>query len=333
MNRYLLTVLLSFTIFSFITCAKTPELQAVNATKSDVELTVTSVTSGTVEAEKEAQLAFGAVGRVASLNVKEGSRVKKDETLAEIENTDLMAALVQAEHDYKRATTLRQSSVLAPQELERARESFDMAKGIYEKTIIRAPFDGMITEVNLEVGQLSQITTISPKALLRIVDMSPRYISTDIDEVDLPRMHIGLPARIKILAVRREPFNGVVRQVIPYVSAVREQDRTSRIELSIDDEGALLPPGASADVEIIAEKRPLVLAVPSRTILGRGNDRFVFTLVKGKAHRAPITIGIGNYEKTEITSGIEIGETVLIPSDKVVLIEGLSISAQVLAWP
>jgi HlyD family secretion protein len=327
--------ILSLTLIciAFSACSKPADIQAVRAVPTDVEMTITSVTSGSVVAEKEAQLAFGAVGRVAALNVKEGSRVNKGDILAEIENSDLKAALQQAEQDYKRSVSLRQSSVLTPQELEHSRESFAMAKGLYEKSIINAPFDGMITEVNLEVGQLSQITTISPKALIRIVDMEPRYISTDVDEVDLPRLHVGLPARVKILAVRRQPFIGTLRQVIPYVSAAREQDRTSRVELSVNSEALLLPPGASADVEIIAEKHMQVLAVPSRSILGRGSERFVYIFNNGKAQRAAVTIGIGNYEKTEILSGLKANDIVLIPSDKVALVDGLSVKAQVTTWP
>ncbi len=333
MNKFSYILSLIFISTAFYACSKPADIQAVHAVLSDVELTITSVTSGSVVAEKEAQLAFGAVGRVAVLNVEEGSRVKKGDILAEIENSDLKAALQQAEQDYKRSVSLRQSSVVTQQELEHSRESYAMAKGLHEKTIINAPFDGMITEVNLEVGQLSQITTISPKALIRIVDMEPRYISTDVDEVDLPRLHVGLPARVKILAVRRQPFIGTLRQVIPYVSAAREQDRTSRVELSVDSEALLLPPGASADVEIIAEKHMQALAVPSRSILGRGSERFVYLFNNGKAQRVAVTIGIGNYEKTEILSGLKAGDIVLIPSDKVALIDGLSVNAQVSTWP
>lgn len=320
-------------IISVSACHGPSELSAVKATNTDVELTITSVTSGTVEAEKEAQLAFGAVGRVAELTVKEGSQVVKGQILAQIENQDLKSALEQSEQDLKRTISLRNSSVVPPQELEHARENVDRARGAYEKSIIRAPFDGMIAEINLEIGQLSQITTINPKALLRIVDTAPRFVSTDIDEVDLPRIRAGLPARIKVLAVRREPFNGSVRHVIPFVSAVREQDRTSRVELTLDSEGLMMPPGASADVEIIAEKRVHVLALPSRAVLGRGNERFVFTVKEGKTQKVPIKIGIGNYEKSEILEGINSGDIVLMPSDNVALSDGIAVSAKVLPWP
>lgn len=320
------------TIFAPAGCSRKPEVQAVKVSRTTVELTVTSVTSGTVNAEKEAQLSFGAVGRVSQLNVNIGSVVKKGELLAEIENADLKSAMSQSQEDLKRALRLNRSDTMPPQEAEHARESADIAKGAYEKSIIFAPFDGMITELNLEIGQLSQITAVVPKALIRIVDMIPRYVSTDIDEVDLPRIKVGLPARIKILAVRREPFRGTVRLVIPFVSTAREQDRTSRIELSLEDEGILLPPGASADVEVIAEQHAEVLAIPSRAILGRGNERFVYKVDNGRVQKTPVSVGIGNYERTEILSGLGEGDTVLIPSEKVTLKEGLAVNAQVTQW-
>ena len=208
-----------------------------------------------------------------------------------------------------------------------------MARGNYEKSLIRAPFDGLITEVNLEVGQLSQITAVLPKPLIKIVDLEPRYIEAEIDEVDLPTVKLGMDARAKILAVRREPFKATVRQVVPYVSTIREQDRTSLLELNVEPERILLPAGASADIEVIANAKDNVLAVPARVVLGRGADRYVYLNVDGRAKKTPITIGIGNYDRTEVLSGLQSGDEVLYPGEDVELEDDLKVKATVIPWP
>lgn len=318
-----------FIIVAIPACNGTSVVEGVSAHVTPLESIVTSVTSGTVRSEKMAELAFSTVGRVEILNVSLGSQVKQGEILAVLENGDLRAALTNAETELIRRSDLKGSHAVSKSDIDLAARRVDEARAFYEKSIIRAPFSGIITEVNLEVGQLSQITTIIPKPPIHIIDLGPRYVRAEIDEIDLTKIYVGAPARVKILAARREPYYGVVRKVIPFIMSTREQDRTSEVELSINTNNELLPVGASADVEIIVEQKPSVLTIPTKALLGRGEDRFVYRLLKGRAIRTPVRSGIINFEQTEITSGISEGEIVLIPSDDVELSDQLAINARV----
>jgi hypothetical protein len=157
------------------------------------------------------------------------------------------------------------------------------------------------------------------------VDLAPRYVRAEIDEVDLSKISVGLPARVKILAVRKEPFKATVRKVVPFVSSVREQDRTSEIELAVDNEGVLLPVGASADVEVITETKDNVITVSSKALLGRGSDRYAYVLDGSKLKRTPVKIGIYGYTVSEVVSGLSESDEVVLPSDKVDLVDGLRV--------
>lgn len=327
------SIALAIVALAILGCGSTPEFKGVKAAKTHVELTVSSVNSGTVKAEREAELAFGTVGRVSRNNAHVGIFVTKSTILAELENLDLVTAFETSKHDFDRATQLAKTQAISTQQVESSQRAYDLARSSYEKSLIRAPFDGLITEVNLEVGQLSQITAVLPKPLVKIVDLDPRYVEAEIDEVDLPKLSVGLPARIKILAVRREPFKGTIRRIVSYVSTIREQDRTSLIELNVEPEGVLLPAGASADIEIVAVDKTNVLAVPSRVVLGRGNSRYVFRLVDGRSVKAPVTIGIGNYDRTEIQSGLSENDTVLYPSENVELQDQQKVKVKIESWP
>jgi HlyD family secretion protein len=324
---------LTVLILSLLGCSKATEVNGFAAVTTRVEATVSSVTSGSVDAEHEVELAFGTVGRVSVLNVKLGSAVKKGDILAELENLDLRQALTKANSDLARARALLKSKVLASSESEEALKVQELAHANYEKSLIRAPFDGVVAEINLEVGQLSQITAVIPLALIRLVDLEPRFVKAEIDEVDMPKVTLGLPARIKILAVRREPFNGTVRKLVPFVSAAREQDRTSPIELTLNTEGALLPVGASADVEILTDTRHDVLAVPSRAVFGRGGNRYVFKLTGSTATKTSIEIGLSNYDRTEIKSGLQNGDIVLTPRGSDEIVDGGMVKEIRQPWP
>lgn len=294
--------------------------------RAHVEATVSSVNSGTVRAEGNTELAFGTVGRVKEVNVKLGDSVREGQILAQVENDDLRSRLQSTLEEYERSQRLSKSDAMSQSGVTQARASYDAAVSAYDKSLVKAPYDGMVAELNLEVGELSQITAVIPQAPIRIVDVKPRYVRAEIDEVDLPKVKVGLPARVKILAIRKEPFKARVRKVVPFVSSIREQDRTSEIELEIDSEGLLLPAGASADVEVITETKDDVVTVTSRALLGRGEERYVYVLDGSKLKKAPVKIGIYGYTVSEVVSGISPADRVVLPSDKFELSDGLRVS-------
>lgn len=311
-----------------LSCSKPVPVVIARATKTSVESTISAVNAGTVTAERAAELSFGMVGIVAQMHVAIGDKVSHGQILAELENSELKTALENARRDADRTRNLFARKVLAPTELEAAIKALDIAEAAYEKSIIRAPFSGVITEENLEIGQLSQVTAPTTQALLRLVDLERRYIAADIDEVDLPHLALGMKARVTILAVKREPLIGVVRKIVPFVSTKKEQDRTTLIELTLPSEAGLLPVGASAEVEVVAEQRTKTLAIPTRTLLGRANDRYVFTLRDGKLIRTPVTLGLQSYDRSEVISGISEGVIVVFPPPDTDLTDGLVVSIQ-----
>lgn len=287
---------------------------------------MSSVNSGTVRAEGNTELAFGTVGRVKEVAVKLGDSVREGEILAQVENDDLKSRLQSTLEEYERSLRLSKSDAMSQSGVTQARASYDAAVTAYEKSLIKAPYDGIVAELNLEVGELSQITAVIPQAPIRVVDVKPRYVRAEIDEVDLPKVKFALPARVKILAIRKEPFKAQVRKVVPFVSSIREQDRTSEIELDIESEGLLLPAGASADVEVITETKENVLTVTSRALLGRGEDRYVYVLDGTRLKKTPVKVGIYGYTVSEIVSGLSPQDEVVLPSDKFELTDGLRVT-------
>jgi HlyD family secretion protein len=306
-------------------CGKAPEVKTAPVSRQRLEATVTGVSSGMVRSEQIAELAFGTVGRVKLLNVKLGDSVKEGQILAEVENDDLHSRLMVAREELSRRKELTSNNAMSRSSLNQAQSEFDAANTALEKSIIRAPCDGLVAELNLEVGQLSQITAVLPKAPIRVVDLKPRFVRVEIDEVDLPRVKVGMSARVKILAVRREPFLGTVRRVINFISDVREQDRTSEIEVDVKSEGVMLPVGASADVEIVTEVRESTLSVPTKAILGRLENRYAYVLNAGQAARREISVGLFNYQFSEVLSGVMEGDQIILPSDSVELKDGLKV--------
>jgi HlyD family secretion protein len=339
-----LTRSLFFLFLVFCGCYSSPEVEVVKVSRNSVEQTVNSVVAGTVCAEGNAELAFGTVGRVWVVNASLGDRVVQGDVLAEVENQDLKSVYQVAQAELDRKAHLKEKASLSQSEIDSARDDVARAKVAFEKSFIKAPFDGVVVELNLEVGQLSQITAITPKPPLRMVDLSPRFVRAEIDENDLDKIAIGQTAKITIAAVSQKKFKGIIRQIIPYVNSLREQERTVQVELTIGQkldspENNLkqpnmlasnhlqsvmtLPVGASAEVEIVTSVHENVLTLPTKAIMGRRGSRYLFRLKGNKIQKVDITEGLQNYETTEVLNQVselnKLADNKIVEGDEIVI--------------
>jgi len=191
-----------------------------------------------------------------------------------------------------------------------------VAKAHLERTRLRAPFDGIIAEIN---GELGEFVTPSPVGIatpptVDLIDSKCLYISAPIDEVDAPAVSAGQKASITMDAFPNQKFPGFVRRVAPYVLDTEKQARTVEIEAEIEnpDSDRLLP-GYSADVEIVLQTRANVLRIPTQTIVDGTN---VYVLEDDTLAKRGIEIGVRSWEYAEILSGLDEGEKVVLTVDR-----------------
>lgn len=218
----------------------------------------------------------------------------------------------------------REAACRAAAEQVRVSESrIDAARATLERTLLRAPFAGTVAEINGEIGEFvtpSPVGIPTPPAV-DVVDTSCIYITAPIDEVDAPRVREGMPARVTLDAFRDRSFKAHVRRVAPYVIDTEKQARTVEVEAGIDELGdALLLPGYSADVEVILAERADVLRVPTRALI---EGKRVYVLEDGTVRSRDVTTGIGNWEYTEVTAGIDAGARVVVSIDREGLADGV----------
>jgi HlyD family secretion protein len=206
----------------------------------------------------------------------------------------------------------------AKAELAQARAQQHAAEAELAKTVIPAPFDGVIAEVNVEIGEwvTPSPPLLTSPAVIDLIDPTSIYVSAPMDEVDSGRIRQGLPVKLTVDSRPDEVFMGTVSRVAPYVEDVEAQNRTLEIEVEIDDraEAATLLPGTSADVEVILEARDGVLRIPTSALLQ--NDR-VLVIEDGRLVERDVELGLRNWQFAEVRSGLAEGEEIVTSLDRV----------------
>ncbi|MDO9227706.1 MAG: efflux RND transporter periplasmic adaptor subunit [Pseudomonadota bacterium] len=205
----------------------------------------------------------------------------------------------------------------AAAEIAGARARLETARATLSRSVLKAPFAGIIAEVTGEQGEYS---TPSPPGIptppaIDLIDDTCLYVTAPIDEVDAPKIRVGLPARIALDAFPGKHFAGRVQRIAPYVLEVEKQARTVEVEVAFTqplDLKSLLV-GYSADAEIILEARDKVLRIPTQALLS-GNK--VLLLKEGVLSEHAVGTGLANWQHTEITRGLKAGDQVVISLEK-----------------
>lgn len=213
----------------------------------------------------------------------------------------------------------KQAACEATRDLVRVSDArVDVTTAALQRTMLKAPFDGVIAEINGELGEFVTPSPVGVQTLptVDLIDSSCLYISAPIDEVDATAVRTGMPARITLDAFPDQRFPGHVRRVAPYVLEVEKQARTVEVEAEIDDpEQYDLIPGYSADVEIILDTRTGVLRIPALAIID-GEKVLLLNEEEGVIEERMIEKGVSNWEYSEIVSGLDGSELVIISVDR-----------------
>ena len=215
----------------------------------------------------------------------------------------------------------------ARSDVERARSAVRLSQVDAARTVLRAPFGGIVAEISIELGEW---TSPSPPALpippvIDLIDQTSIYISAPMDEVDAASLAPGLRGRVTVDSHRGREFWGSVVRVSPFVLDVEAQNRTVEIDVELDDDtlSATLKPGTSTDVEIVLDTRENTLRIPT-SALYEGNKVLVLVAERpedvdsrrAKLAAREIRVGLKNWNWTEVVAGLDEGDRIVATLDR-----------------
>jgi RND family efflux transporter MFP subunit len=284
-------------------------------------------------------------GYLKSWHADIGAHVKKGDLLAEIETPELDQQLQQAESDLKNAkanleiaqiTNTRwqamvKADTVSKQEADQTASSFNAMQALFEaaRANVRrleqlqsfekvvAPFDGVITARNTDIGALIQAGDSStPRELFHIVAIHTLRVYISVPEVYASSVKIGEKVDVTLDSLAGEKFTGTL---VRTSEAIDPRSRTLNVEVDVENPESRLLPGAYAFISLKVPSSDGAVTIPANTLLFRSEGLRVGVVRNGHAELAPLTIGHDFGNTVEVISGLTTKDALISdPSDSLV---------------
>jgi len=246
----------------------------------------------------------------------EGKFVKAGDILARLDDKEALATLndLRALEEFQNREFDRQAQLLArgvatSQAYQRAESDLARIKAQiaaqaqrleYYKLV--SPMDGTVLKEDGEVGDMVDPGTI----LYRIGLEKPLWVVADVNEEDIPRVHVGQKALLRTDAFAGQILPGVVKQITPAGDPI---SKTFRVRVGLPDDTPLRV-GMSVEANIVSREKPDVVLVPANAVV----DNNLLTIENGRARLRKVEIGIRGTGFVEIVDGAREGELVASPA-------------------
>lgn len=280
-------------------------------------ITHTIEANGAIVANEYVELHPEISGRITYLNVPEGKTVKKGEVIAKIYDADLEAQLQKSKVQLELAeiTEKRDRKLLAVNGLNQSdydavtnqvksiQADISYTQSLIDKTVIKAPFDGLVG-----------LRQVSPGAYI-----TPSNIIATVQEVDKLKVDFTLPEEyaniiIKGKSVEIESHAGITGRkkavIIATEPQINQATRNLKVRAILQDQH--LNPGAFVKVYISAGADTKAIMIPTNCLIPDDKNNQVILVKNGKANFVNVQTGLREENNVEITSGLNIGDTVVV---------------------
>ncbi len=207
----------------------------------------------------------------------------------------------------------------------RAKQAQEQMQSLEEKVrsaTVVAPSDGTLYALPVRVGDYVKVGD----TLAQMADLRHVRVRAFVDEPDLGALEPNQMVQVTWDARPGQTWTGRTEQVPKQVVA-RGTRSVGEVLCSVDNSKLELLPNVNVDVRILVRERPGALVVPRAAVRYDNGQHLVFVYGGDKIHRRDITVGIASAQKYEVTSGLNIGDRVVMPGDQQQLRDGMDVRA------
>lgn len=292
---------------------------------------------GSLRSDESVQVASEVVGRIAEIAFREGEAVKAgdvlvklDDSLAQAEVADAKAKLDLAQANFDRAQSLSRTGSGTERALDEARSAVQVARAASQlaearlaKLTIIAPFDGRVGLRGVSVGAYAT----PGEAIVNLEKIDQLKLDFRVPETRFTLVSVGQDVEFTVDAFPDRRFGGKIYAIDPQVDV---NGRSLRIRARLPNPELVLRPGLFARVIIKGLEEREVVRVPESAVVPSGEDKFVYSIIGGKAKENKVRTGRRRAGEVEILQGIEAG-TQVITSGQTRLRDGMTVD--VIAGP
>lgn len=291
--------------------------------------------TGTVEAKVIANVVAPADGYIEKLNVNENDFVRKDKQLAVIGTQERTSLVSQTKNKVEELQSKLQSEGMAvPQaslnsdehsklvsELEQAKKELEYAEKLFLGVPVISPLSGIVMQKFIEGG-----SAVSAKQnMFTIVDFNSLIIKSSVSEDLFSKIKLGNKLKVKFNAFPEKEYSA--RVTLKY-QQIDPATRNFPVELKLMNGSKEITPGMMCELELITDKKDKAITVPNDVfIVNQKGEKIVYVVKDTAAHQKIVTTGISNEQATEITSGLNAGDKLVVMGQEL-LKDGIKVMVQ-----
>ncbi len=304
--------------------------------KRDIALNVKA--SGDIQPISEMEIRSEVGGMIKEIYVDLGDEVKRGQKLLQIDDNFLLIerertqtelegqklVLEQARRDFERVQRLAEKNLVSQEEVDQKALELAMAENEYKKvnndlqlvedrlgkTMIKAPMDGTILDVQVDPGQVVTATDSNSggTTLINLADLSRKLIHCHVNQVDVTGVDVGDHVHFQTSSLPGEVMKGEVTNVAPVATVVRGA-KGFQVRILINSQNPKLKPGMTAEVEFQVAEVKNALSLPLQAVfLDEQDNSIVYINSNGQPLPQKIEVGLSNFDYTEIVSGLQEGQ-------------------------
>lgn len=296
------------------------------------DLSDTLKLAGSIDALSVANLHFQTAGQLTWVGVKVGDSVKKYQALASLDRRQLQKQIELQSNNYKTALSQFLDTESKYQEtkdkylltdeirriLERNQNQLNSSVVNYELSELAARYSTLTTPIAGVVTKIDEPAAgvnITPTATFQVIDPNSLFFSTELDQEDLSRVDLGLPAVISLDSYSNLDIGSSVSYIsfapIPGQSNIVYQVRFNLNTL--DNQDLKLRLGLTGDATITLSTLPQVLTIPLEALVSENDAYFVWKKIKNNTYtKTPITTGLETDKLVEVKSGLSPNDQIII---------------------
>lgn len=325
-------------------------VETIKVSANDLAHTLNA--TGEIMAGADVNVMPKVTGRVQKVVVKVGDKVQKGQVLLQLEGNDARNALDQAEaglelaqanldrsrqalkdaqinHERNKAlydaqaisksqfeqaesslVTAQSNLKVSEAQLKQAQATLNITRENYNNAAISSPIDGVVAAVQVDPGEM-----VNPQApVATVVQMDTTKVKVNVSENVVDSIKQGTKVPVTINALEKT-VNGTVLSVAPKADPAT---RAFAVEIQLPNEKDEIKPGMVARLNLSTGTSTGVLALPVDAVLERDGQYSVFIVEEGKAKEVFVKVGVTSGDLTEIKSGLQAGQTVIVKGNRLV---------------